>query len=88
MSRDSAIDWKALERHWNCKLTARGRTTAQGAGEAEPIDDNKKPEGRSRNRRVEVTLLVPPAERDREFAASSGALPAPAAPAPAVQGKQ
>lgn len=76
------------------KLAVRGRVTAQGKGEAEPIDDNKKPEGRSRNRRVEVTLLVPPAERDRELAASAGATPGapaavPAAPtAPAVQGKQ
>ena len=75
------------------KLAVRSRVTAQGKGEAEPIDDNKKPEGRSRNRRVEVTLLVPPAERDRELAASAGAAPsapaaAPAAPtAPAVQGK-
>ena len=72
------------------KLVARGRTAAQGKGEAEPIDDNKKPEGRSRNRRVEVTLLVPPAERDRELAAASGTAPtAPTAPAASAgQGKQ
>jgi deazaflavin-dependent oxidoreductase (nitroreductase family) len=25
----SAIDWTALDRHWNCRLTARGRKTGQ-----------------------------------------------------------
>jgi len=24
-----AIDWKALDRHWNCRLTVRGRKTGQ-----------------------------------------------------------
>jgi deazaflavin-dependent oxidoreductase (nitroreductase family) len=25
----SAIDWQALDRHWNCRLTARGRKTGK-----------------------------------------------------------
>jgi deazaflavin-dependent oxidoreductase (nitroreductase family) len=25
----TAIDWKALERHWNCKLTVRGRKSGR-----------------------------------------------------------
>lgn len=29
MSGDAKIDWKALERHWNCRLTVRGRKTGQ-----------------------------------------------------------
>lgn len=24
-----AIDWRALDRHWNCRLTVRGRKTGQ-----------------------------------------------------------
>jgi deazaflavin-dependent oxidoreductase (nitroreductase family) len=29
MSGNTAIDWKALERHWNCRLTVRGRKSGQ-----------------------------------------------------------
>lgn len=29
MNAKSAIDWKALDRHWNCRLTVRGRKTGQ-----------------------------------------------------------
>jgi deazaflavin-dependent oxidoreductase (nitroreductase family) len=25
----TAIDWKALDRHWNCRLTVRGRKSGQ-----------------------------------------------------------
>ncbi|MCC7067195.1 MAG: DotU family type VI secretion system protein [Burkholderiales bacterium] len=48
-------------------LKQGNRTTAAGKADAEPIDTNKTAEGRSNNRRVEVILLVPPAERDREL---------------------
>jgi type VI secretion system protein ImpK len=49
------------------RLTARDRTRAQGKAEGEPIAANTNAEGRAQNRRVEVILLVPPAERDREL---------------------
>ena len=34
------------------------RLSAEGRADAEPIADNASPEGRSRNRRVEITLFV------------------------------
>lgn len=62
------------------RLVTKGRTRAQGQAESTPIDTNNTPEGRARNRRVEVILEVPPAERDRE-------LNSVAAPAASGQGK-
>jgi outer membrane protein OmpA-like peptidoglycan-associated protein len=35
------------------------RLSADGRGETEPVDDNGTPEGRSRNRRVEIELFMP-----------------------------
>ncbi|QID18910.1 OmpA family protein [Nitrogeniibacter mangrovi] len=35
------------------------RLTAEGRGETEPVADNDTPEGRSRNRRVEIRLFLP-----------------------------
>lgn len=29
MSPTTAIDWKDLDRHWNCRLTVRGRKTGR-----------------------------------------------------------
>ena len=42
----------------NARVQA-GRITAEGRGEADPIAPNDTPEGRARNRRVEITLFVP-----------------------------
>ena len=39
---------------------AGNRIRAQGLGDAQPVADNKTPEGRARNRRVEVVLFVAP----------------------------
>ena len=64
----------------DARLVTRGRTRAQGQAESTPIDSNSTPEGRARNRRVEVILEVPPSERDRE-------LNSVAAPAGSGQGK-
>ena len=61
------------------RLTAKDRTRSQGQAESMPIESNATAEGRAKNRRVEVTLLVPPSERDRELNAVG---------AGAVQGKQ
>jgi type VI secretion system protein ImpK len=38
---------------------SRGRIRADGLGETEPLASNDTPEGRARNRRVEITLYVP-----------------------------
>lgn len=54
LSNERAISVKNL-------MTARvqpGRLRAEGRAEAEPVADNATPEGRARNRRVEITLLA------------------------------
>lgn len=38
------------------RLREPGRVHHEGRGDSEPVDDNRQPEGRARNRRVEVTL--------------------------------
>ncbi|HSW29726.1 MAG TPA: OmpA family protein, partial [Longimicrobiales bacterium] len=40
-----------------------GAVTASGMGEATPVADNQTREGRSRNRRVEVSVSLVPTER-------------------------
>lgn len=42
-------------------LDQQGRLRAEGRGAAEPAVPNDSPANRSRNRRVEITLMVPPA---------------------------
>lgn len=45
-------------------LTAPERVTTRAYGETRPIADNATPEGRARNRRVELLLIRPPAGED------------------------
>ena len=52
------------------RLTARNRTRGQGRADSDPVVPNNSAENRSRNRRVEVTLLLSPQDRDRELAAT------------------
>jgi type VI secretion system protein ImpK len=49
------------------RLTVRNRARAQGRADSDPLVPNNSVENRSRNRRVEVTLLLSPQERDREL---------------------
>lgn len=42
------------------RLGQQGRVRAEGRGDADPIAPNDTPAGRSANRRVEITLMVPP----------------------------
>jgi type VI secretion system protein ImpK len=51
---------KAVEKVLAPKLTDAGRISVEGKGEDEPIADNKTPDGRAKNRRVEV--MIPRAE--------------------------
>ena len=52
------------------QLTVKGRTRAEGRADSDPVAANDSAENRSRNRRVEVTLLLSPQERDREINAA------------------
>lgn len=54
------------------RLTVKNRTRAEGRADSDPVVANDSAENRSRNRRVEVTLLLSPQERDRELNATSG----------------
>ncbi|MEQ1951992.1 type VI secretion system protein TssL, long form [Mesorhizobium sp. CN2-181] len=51
---------KAVEKIVGPKLSDPARVSVEGKGEDEPIADNKTPEGRAKNRRVEV--MIPKAE--------------------------
>lgn len=52
------------------RLKVPNRTRAQGRADSDPIAPNDSAANRSLNRRVEVTLLVSPQERDRELTAA------------------
>jgi type VI secretion system protein ImpK len=54
------------------RLSEKNRTRAQGRADTDPVAANDSAENRSRNRRVEVTLLLSPKERDRELTATVG----------------
>ncbi|MFZ4622906.1 MAG: DotU family type VI secretion system protein [Rhodoferax sp.] len=55
------------------RLTTRNRIRAEGRADSDPLAPNDSAENRSRNRRVEVTLLLSPEERDRELNAATSA---------------
>ena len=55
------------------RLTVRNRIRAEGRADSDPVAPNDSAENRSRNRRVEVTLLLSPQERDRELNAATSA---------------
>ena len=55
------------------RLTTRNRIRAEGRADSDPVAPNDNAENRSRNRRVEVTLLLSPQERDRELNAAASA---------------
>ncbi len=55
----------------NRRLTVQNRTRGQGRADIDPVAPNDSAENRSRNRRVEVTLLLSPQERDRELTAAA-----------------
>jgi type VI secretion system protein ImpK len=55
------------------RLTVRNRTRAEGRADSDPLVPNDSADNRSRNRRVEVTLLLSPQERDRELNAATSA---------------
>jgi type VI secretion system protein ImpK len=52
------------------RLKVPNRTRAQGRADSDPVAPNDSVENRSRNRRVEVTLLLSPQARDRELTAA------------------
>lgn len=57
------------------RLTVRNRIRAEGRADSDPVVPNNSADNRSRNRRVEVTLLLSPEERDRELNAATSAKP-------------
>lgn len=57
----------AVRRIIDERLQVKARTRAEGRADSDPVAPNDSAENRSRNRRVEVTLLVAPQERDREL---------------------
>lgn len=57
------------------RLTVRNRIRAEGRADSDPVVPNDNADNRSRNRRVEVTLLLSPEERDRELNAATSAKP-------------
>jgi type VI secretion system protein ImpK len=69
----------AVEKMIDARLTTRNRIRAEGRADADPVAPNDTPANRARNRRVVVTLLLPPPDRDAQLNAPK---PAPAAPVP------
>jgi type VI secretion system protein ImpK len=57
----------AVRRLLEQDMRERGRVRAEGRGEADPVVPNTSPENRARNRRVEITLELAPAEIARQL---------------------
>lgn len=74
---------EAVQKMIDPRLTARNRIRAEGRADADPVAPNDTPANRARNRRVVVTLLLPPPDRDAQLNA-----PAPTAPTAPVAPKK
>ncbi|HEX6003107.1 MAG TPA: DotU family type VI secretion system protein [Burkholderiales bacterium] len=57
----------AVKRLLEQDMARRGRVRAEGRGEADPLVPNTNAENRARNRRVEITLELAPAEIERQL---------------------
>jgi len=68
---------EAVQKMIDPRLTTRNRIRAEGRADAEPVAPNDTPANRARNRRVVVTLLLPPPDRDAQLNVPK---PAPVAP--------
>jgi type VI secretion system protein ImpK len=62
------------------RLAARGRVRSEGRADADPVAPNDTAENRARNRRVEITLLLAPPDRDRQLNVPGRDRPAASAP--------
>jgi type VI secretion system protein ImpK len=67
----SQVRADVVRRLINERLTSNNRIRAEGRADSDPLVPNDSAENRSRNRRVEVTLMLSPLERDRELNAPS-----------------
>jgi len=68
---------EAVQKMLEPRLTTRNRIRAEGRADAEPVAANDTPANQAKNRRVVVTLLLPPPDRDAQINTP------PPAPAPA-----
>ncbi|MDR0218553.1 MAG: DotU family type VI secretion system protein [Enterobacteriaceae bacterium] len=57
---------KSVMRELQLYLTYPHRVSAEGKGASDPLVPNNSPQNRAKNRRVEITLLVSPAEKPKQ----------------------
>jgi len=57
----------AVKRMLDGRLAQAGRSRAEGRADADPVAPNDNPANRARNRRVEITLMLAPSERDAQL---------------------
>lgn len=62
---------EAVKRLLATRLADRGRLSAQGRGEMDPVAPNDTASGRARNRRVEITLMLAPTAGSAQPAAGT-----------------